>query len=281
MKHQKLLQVCPAAIDQISAFKTESLTRSIKEKYPDHKSRLIHAYPSDAKHRSIKEKYNDLLNNMKLPEIKRALIISGGEPQAIPERGSFDLVIACDRGLEYALGAGIIPDIVIGDLDSYEGDADPDDFNCIKLPVRKDLSDSHCALIYALEHGCTDITFCCIMGGRLDHMAANMQMAVCGAANGAVVRFEGDLDKVCVFAGKTLKFPKAEGWSFSVLSMTDISEGIIIKNASYPADGITLTNAETRGLSNEWLDGPITVGVHKGILAVIMSSKDRKTPDVS
>ena len=48
----------------------------------------------------------------------KCLIICGGDRGPVPDAGGFDLVIAADKGLLYALEKNIRPDIVIGDLDS-------------------------------------------------------------------------------------------------------------------------------------------------------------------
>ena len=50
---------------------------------------------------------------------KTCLIISGGDFSSCPKE-SYDLVIAVDKGLEYALRLNISPDVIIGDFDSLE-----------------------------------------------------------------------------------------------------------------------------------------------------------------
>ena len=203
----------------------------------------------------------------------KCLIICGGDRGPVPDAGGFDLVIAADKGLQYALLSGVRPDIVIGDFDSFTGDLESSlkESDAIRLPVRKNDSDAQSAVKYALEQGYKDITFCCIMGGRLDHMISNIQTASYAARKGAVCTLKGDRDEVYVFSGKKLSFPRREGWSISVLSLSDRCEGINISGALYTVSDFTMTNDLTRGLSNEWASDCIEVSVKTGILAVILS----------
>ena len=56
----------------------------------------------------------------------KTLIVSGGwlRPAFLREKWEElcpDLLIAADRGIDYALDAGLIPDLIVGDYDSAEG----------------------------------------------------------------------------------------------------------------------------------------------------------------
>ena len=59
--------------------------------------------------------------------MKRCLIIAGGDYAPIrPGRGDF--ILACDRGYAWCKQEGIVPDLILGDFDSYTGalpEADP------------------------------------------------------------------------------------------------------------------------------------------------------------
>lgn len=58
--------------------------------------------------------------------MKKCVIISGGVYTPAPEIGPEDFVIACDKGCGYAKRDGIVPDLAVGDFDSYDGTVDPD-----------------------------------------------------------------------------------------------------------------------------------------------------------
>ena len=75
-------------------------------------------------------------------------------------------VIAVDKGLEVCNKIGIVPDVIVGDFDSassvvvgvYRKMADKKgSIKFIDLDTHKDFTDTHVALIYAMDNGATDI----------------------------------------------------------------------------------------------------------------------------
>ena len=81
--------------------------------------------------------------------------------------------IGVDKGAERLLARGIMPEFAIGDLDSVN---DPDVLKAVKktriLPARKDVTDTHAAVEWAIEKGYDDIRIYGATGGRLDHFIA-------------------------------------------------------------------------------------------------------------
>ena len=51
----------------------------------------------------------------------RCVIISGGNYAPVEGVQAEDFVIACDKGYVYAEKAGVRPNLLVGDFDSYEG----------------------------------------------------------------------------------------------------------------------------------------------------------------
>ncbi len=206
----------------------------------------------------------------------KCLIIAGGEPCSMPAAEDFSLIIAVDKGMEYAKEAGIMPDILIGDFDSVdplvlEEAGNSLSVKTIILPEHKNDSDLQSAVKHALEQGFKELVICCVMGGRLDHMIANLQVASYAVHRGATCHLIGENDEAFVFSNKIMFFPRREGFSFSVFALSDRCEGVDISGARYTVSGFSLTNNLSRGLSNEWASDQITISVKKGVLAVILS----------
>jgi thiamine pyrophosphokinase len=85
------------------------------------------------------------------------------------------LVVAADSGLEAALGYGMRPDMVIGDMDSLSrlellSGFPPDRVK--RLPKDKDCTDTEAALDYLRVNGVSRVTIVGGDGGRLDHLFA-------------------------------------------------------------------------------------------------------------
>lgn len=195
-------------------------------------------------------------------------IISGGELSPMDDIFEAEHVIACDSGYEYARRAGIKPDLLLGDFDSYRG-ALPNSVPLLRLPVEKDDTDTMSAMRHALDAGYKHIRIYCALGGRLDHLFANIQTAAFGAARGALVELIGRDTVIYVMAGAKLSLPPREGWSLSVFSLSDVCRGVTLKGVKYELDSVELTNRFPIGTSNE-REGTAEISAEDGILAVML-----------
>ena len=181
-------------------------------------------------------------------------------------------IICGDIGITYALDAGIHPDLVIGDFDSYKGSL-PDNTEIIRLPEEKDETDTNYCVNYAIENGFKDITIYGGLGGRFDHSVSNIQ-TIAGAASKAVKISMVTTDNIVyTVENGTLTLPKTENAYFSVFSMSDVSEGISIQGAKYCVEDFTMTRSYPIGTSNEFKDSNAVISVESGTLLVIVSKK--------
>ena len=205
-----------------------------------------------------------------MPTNKTCLIISGGDFSPLPaDMASFDYVIACDRGYQYAQRLGLTPDVIIGDFDSSSR---PDTEIPVYIhPVMKDDTDTMLAVRHALEKGFKEIFVCCALGGRLDHAFANIQSLAFAAEAGAIARIISDDTLITVFPGSSMTFPRREGWSFSCFALSDICKGVAIQGAKFECSRSNITNRFPIGVSNVWAEDEISVSCDAGILMVIES----------
>ena len=87
---------------------------------------------------------------------KICTIICGAPCGKFPRELAEGFIIAADRGLDYALEAGISPDIAVGDFDSAKS-AVPSGIETVKFPPEKDYSDAELAANIALTK-----SSCCV-----------------------------------------------------------------------------------------------------------------------
>ncbi|MGN1195171.1 MAG: thiamine diphosphokinase [Acutalibacteraceae bacterium] len=102
-------------------------------------------------------------------------IIGAGDADKInikAERG--DYVICADGGYGKALSNEIKPDLTVGDFDSYG--KIPNEKSIIVHPAEKDDTDSMLAVKCGLERGYRTFIMYGMLGGRLDHTFANIQL---------------------------------------------------------------------------------------------------------
>ncbi|HOO80314.1 MAG TPA: thiamine diphosphokinase [Lachnospiraceae bacterium] len=198
------------------------------------------------------------------------LIISGGAYSKIgkPAKGTF--VIACDHGYEYAWMDGIVPDLVIGDFDSYQGKL-PEDIPVRKLNCEKDDTDTMDAIREALQKGCKNITITCALGLRLDHTFANLQSAAFATMEGATVQIVEASERIYFVKDSSISLDAATGYSLSVFAFSKECVGVSIQGAKYPLDHYHMVNSYPIGVSNEWKEPTVKISVEQGLLMIVLS----------
>ncbi|MCI7401191.1 MAG: thiamine diphosphokinase [Christensenella sp.] len=179
-----------------------------------------------------------------------------------------EVVIAADKGYEFALKQGIIPDIVIGDFDSS---AIPTNLNVLKLNVEKNETDGQEALAYAIKKGYDEIAIYGISGGRLDHEMGNLSLLKSGEEQGvSMVGKEYDVDIYFKSKGK-YAFKTQKGKEFSIITFMEdsiISNGIGVK---YPIDDLRLSsNSLGRAISNVAIKDEISFEVLEGGVLIFL-----------
>lgn len=210
----------------------------------------------------------------------RCVIIGGGEIKdlAYVSRliGENDFVIAADRGLHYCQQMGRMPDLLLGDFDSYEGTI-PKDCPVMEYPVEKDDTDTMLAIKVAMERGYKDLLLLGMCGGRLDHTIANIQSIVYAAVHGVRASIEDEGLAIYALTGaQELTVPCHEDFVLSVFSHSNCCKGVTLRNLFYPLEDAELTNTFPLGVSNHFLPGKdATISLKEGI-AVIICTREQQ-----
>lgn len=181
--------------------------------------------------------------------------------------GAFDYVIAVDGGYAILEEVGVAPDMVLGDFDSLG--YVPKGIRTSKFSSHKDKSDMELAFERAKSRRFDTVYAFGVLGGRLDHTVANMQVGARFSELGLSVFMVG-MDEVLAFVTGPDVFEaeaRDEG-TVSVFSLSDVSEGVFERGMEWNLDDVTLTNRTSQGLSNELVGEPVMVGVEKGTIVV-------------
>ncbi len=101
-------------------------------------------------------------------------------------------MLAADRGLDFFLETGLVPDIVDGDFDSLSGAGKAyleslDHTEIVRLNPEKDDTDTQSTLNLAIRRGAKNILILGATGGRLDHFIGNMGLLGYGRQKGVNV----------------------------------------------------------------------------------------------
>ena len=199
--------------------------------------------------------------------MKRALIFGGGIykdefPVILPD----DFIIAADKGVEILISRGITPHITVGDFDSSS--VIPSE-NVIKLPVEKDVTDTHAAVELALKEGCDEILIYAGMGGRPDHTFANYSLVCSLAERGIRVQLVGEGYSITAVNGGKITLSGKKGSTLSVFSWTEECRGVTLKGVKYPLENAVLHKNFALGVSNSFTEETAEISVTRGILLVM------------
>ena len=195
-------------------------------------------------------------------------IVGAGECAALPRIEDGDFIIAADGGYDALLSMKIVPNVLVGDLDSIKNV--PTGVEILRYKPEKDETDMHLAATLGMERGYREFKIYGGMGGRCDHTLANFSLLLFLAKRGCKASLVGVReDATVIFSGsETLPMAK-RGKYFSVFAFGGEASSVTIKNARYEAENITLSPEFPLGVSNEFCDTPPTVSVKDGAVLVI------------
>ena len=216
---------------------------------------------------------------------KRAIIFANGHLPDLEAAHRLirpdDFLIAADGGTRHALALGLLPSIVIGDLDSLT----PDDGQRLEgsgveirqHPPNKDETDLELALRLALDTGYRSILVLAALGGRLDQTLGNLAMLTAPSLVEVDVRLDDGVEEAFFVRTQDKASPleanrRVEGCpgdTVSLIPWGSPTEGVITEGLRWPLRGETLYPDKTRGISNELLVETARVAVQSGLLLII------------
>lgn len=192
-----------------------------------------------------------------------------------------NLIIAADKGLLYAREAGISVDRILGDFDSLPAGI-LEEYKEKSIPIRtyppeKDYTDTHLALMWALEEKADKVTILGGTGSRFDHTFANIGLLSYLLENNVEGEIIDSNNRIFMMdkkhtGTKVLAKHIKEKEYISLIPYTEKVSGITLLGFKYPLSNETLQIGISRGISNELLEPTGTITVEEGILMVVRST---------
>ena len=197
----------------------------------------------------------------------RCFIAGAGEYCGFYEPVHSDYVIAADAGYAALTAHGITPDLVVGDFDSLGGV--PEHPNIVQTPVEKDDTDMMTAVRQGLSQGCKVFVIDGGLGGRVDHIAANLQtLAFIAKMNARGCLLGREMSATAITNGR-IDFTADAIGRLSVFCLGEKAKGVTLTGLKYPLNNATLTCDFPLGVSNEFTGLPSTVSVCEGTLIIM------------
>ena len=203
--------------------------------------------------------------------MRRCVVIGGADIGRYDRIRSYlqadDFYICCDSGLKHREGLGIVPDLIVGDFDSWENPHS--ETETIVLPCEKDDTDTVFAVKEALSRGFQKFLLVGVIGGRLDHTLGNVSLLLMLHTRGKAAMAVDDHSELEIVSHLPVQISGQYAF-FSLLNISGTAQGITVKNAKYPLHGAEITCEYQYGISNEVLPGRTAqVSVENGRLLLI------------
>jgi thiamine pyrophosphokinase len=214
----------------------------------------------------------------------RAAIFLNGAPDP-PDllrsvAGRADLVVAADGGARYALDAGVVPDLIVGDMDSLRETREIEERGVsLELhPVRKDKMDGHLAVLAVRDRGATAVDLLCAAGGRFSALFAVPHILLAAERSGIRATMVADWGRAFVLEGGSRTVAGDPRDSVSVFPFTGSASGVTLEGFGYPLENARLQMGDTLGFHNELAGRAASVSVQQGALLVIHEKSETLGP---
>jgi thiamine pyrophosphokinase len=190
---------------------------------------------------------------------KVVFVVAGGElgdPAFLREQAAAmkpAAVIAADRGARHLPAAGIVPTLIVGDMDSLDEESlrryEALGSRFIRHSPEKDETDTELALGEAFAMSPAEVWIWGAMGFRIDHTLANLALLVQGAERGVEVKLIDEWCEVFLVTGRTVVEGKA-GQTVSLFPFAGDTAGVTLTGFEYPLTKAVLAVGHPRGTSN-------------------------------
>jgi thiamine pyrophosphokinase len=182
------------------------------------------------------------------------------------------LKIAVDGGVRHLREVDMIPDILIGDLDSV---SEQDLAWCKKMqieisqyPREKNQTDFELALEYAMQKSQDKIVVFGALGGRIDHTLANIGLLNNPHFVGREIKFFSNNEYIYFLRSPTI-IKGNPGDIVSLIPWGDTVFGVTTTGLKFPLRNEELIPDQSRGISNVMISKEALVQFKKGNLLCV------------
>ncbi|MDO9301982.1 MAG: thiamine diphosphokinase [Anaerolineales bacterium] len=204
--------------------------------------------------------------------VKRIIIFANGDLPDLEKARALlhddDFTIAADGGTRHTLALGRNPNIIIGDMDSFNVERSTLNAKIIQFPADKNETDLELAIQHAIVLNPEQIIILAALGGRLDQTLANIALL----SNVERLTFNVTLDdgvEEVFFCHDKCEINGASGDTVSLIPWQGEVTGIVTTGLKWALQSETLYPQKTRGISNEMLNATATIQIKSGLLLIV------------
>ncbi len=210
--------------------------------------------------------------------VKKRCVIISASPTAntdfiLSQIRKDDFIICADGGADKLLGTGVVPDMIIGDLDSSKKYSEFKDTEIVELNTMKDDTDTlHCAAV-AMNKGYKDFLILGATGGRLDHTLGNLSVLLFLSKYGAKGAVADEYSHTSLLSLGLNEVKGVKGKIVSVMPFACESATLTYLGLRYAMDRGTVTADFPYTISNEAICDRVSITLHSGTALLIISDE--------
>lgn len=199
--------------------------------------------------------------------------LTGKELKQIIKNENIKKVIAVDGGAEILKKMSLIPDSIIGDLDSISDETlnffKDKNVEINKYPAEKNETDSELAIDYCKKNNIEKLILIAALGGRIDQELANINLLEYIKTKNLNAKIIDKNIEISIIE-KNKKFIDKKKYRLSLIPQTSLVKKASISGCKYNLDNKNLYRHKTRGISNLIVEKEAVVTIEKGLLIYIL-----------
>lgn len=191
----------------------------------------------------------------------------------IVSKNYYDYIICSDGGANHAYNMNIIPDYIIGDLDSIKENIinyyKSKNVKFEKFPTKKDETDTELCIELSSKLKAKEIHFIGALGGRIDHTIANINLLYYIRKKGINPKIISEKEEVYIAIEEEIIIDGNIGDIISILPIKGNAKGVTLNNLEYPLNNDDIEFSRPLGISNVMTDTNCSIKVNEGSLIII------------
>lgn len=191
----------------------------------------------------------------------------------IVRTGSYDYIICSDGGANHAYNMDILPDYIIGDLDSIDKNIieyyKSNNIKFEKFPTKKDETDTELCIELSDKLKAKEIHLIGALGGRIDHTIANINLLYYIRKRGIIPKIISEKEEIYIAMNEELIIDGEIGDTISILPIKNDAKDVTLKNLEYPLKNYDIKFSRPLGISNVMTNVNCNIKVNEGSLIII------------
>ncbi len=185
-----------------------------------------------------------------------------------------DTLVCVDGGTLQAIQQGLIPDVVLGDMDSLSSDMlqrmKDQGVRLVRYPVRKNQTDLELALFWARDQNAREVWVVNALGGRLDQHLVNVFLLAREDMNFArIVLKEDDQSAVVLRGPDRMVLEGQPGDRLSLVVLSKTISGVTLDGVEWKTNHATFSRASTHPLSNVFTETRARIQIDTGVAFLV------------